>query len=62
MLLRQNVCSFDNAGESDTIDRTALNYNGAKEKVQKIRELIKTGNYDADLAKYFLQIKFRGVL
>ena len=62
MLLRQNVCSFDNAGESDTIDRTALNHNGAKEKVQKIRELIKTGNYDADLAKYFLQIKFQGVL
>ena len=37
---------------STTIDRTTSNYNDAKEKVQKIRELISMGKYDADLVKY----------
>ena len=63
--LGQNVSPFDNTRESDAIDRTAWNYNEAKEKVQKIRELIKTGNYDADIAKYIpvvLGIKFQGML
>ena len=34
------------------IDRTASNYNDAKEKLKKIRELIKTGIYDADIARW----------
>ena len=54
VFLGQNVSPFDNAGESDAIDRTASNYNDAKEKVQKVRELITTGNYDADIANTFL--------
>ena len=37
---------------SIAIDRTASNYNDAKEKVQKIRDLINMGKYDADLVKY----------
>ena len=41
VFLGQNVSPFDNAGESDAIDRTASNYNDAKEKVQKIRNLLK---------------------
>ena len=47
------------------IDRTASNYNHAKEKVQKIRELIKTRNYNADIAKYIpgvLEMKFQRML
>ena len=36
---------------STAIDRTTSNYNDAK-KVQKIRDLIHMGKYDADLAKY----------
>ena len=51
VFLRQNVSPFDNAARCDAIDRTASNYYDAKEIVQKIRELIKTGNYDADIAK-----------
>ena len=43
---------FDNIGGSPAIDRTASNYNVAKEKIKKIRELIKTGKYDADIARY----------
>ena len=65
VFLGQNVSPFDNAGESDAIDRTASNYNEAKEKVQKIREIIKTGNYDADTAKSIpglLKMKFQGML
>ena len=54
VFLGQNVSPFDNAGKSDAIDRTASNYNDAKEKVQKVRELITTGNYDADIANTFL--------
>ena len=37
---------------STAIDRTTSNYNDAKEKVQKIRELVSMGKYDADLVKY----------
>ena len=37
---------------STAIDRTTSNYNEAKEKVQKIRELVSMGKYDADLVKY----------
>ena len=65
VFLGQKVSPFDNAGESDATDRTASNYNDAKEKVQKIRELIKTGNYDADIAKFILglpEMKFQGML
>ena len=65
VFLGQNVSPFDNAGEWDAIDKTASNYNDAKEIVQKIRELIKTGNYDADIAKCIpgiLEMKFQEML
>ena len=61
----KNVSPFENTGESDAIDRTVSNYNDTKEKVKKIRELIKTGNYDADIAKYIpcvLEMKYQGML
>ena len=65
MFLGQNVSPFDSGGGSHAIDRTASNCNDAKEKVQKIKELIKMGNYDADIAKYIpavLQMKFQRIL
>ena len=37
---------------STAIDRTTSNYNDAKEKVQKIRELVSMGKYDTNLVKY----------
>ena len=43
---------IDDARRSSAINRTTSNYNNAKEKVQKIRDLINMGKYDADLAKY----------
>ena len=43
---------INDIGRSTAIDRTTSNYNDAKEKVQKIRDLINMGNYDADLVKH----------
>ena len=65
LLLGKNVSSFENTGESDAIDWTASNYHDTKEKDKKIRELINTGNYDADIAKYIpgvLEMKYQGML
>ena len=42
---------INDARQSTGIDRTTSNYNDVKEKVQKIRDLINMGKYDADLAK-----------
>ena len=56
---------YEDARRSTAIDRTASNYNNAKEKVQKIRDLINTGRYDKDLAKYIpglLELAFQGML
>ena len=55
---------YEDARRSTAIDRTASNYNDAKEKVQKIRDLINTGRYDKDLAKYIpdlLELAFQGM-
>ena len=56
---------LDDVGLSSTIDRTASDYTGAREKVKKIRELIRTGNYDANIARYIpgvLKLVFQGML
>ena len=50
---------------STAIYRTTSNYNDATEKVQKIRDLIKMGKYDADLAKYIhvlMDLAMQGML
>ena len=57
--------TFPSLGKSSTFDRTASNYLDAKEKVRKIRELISTGKYDADIARYIprvLEMRFQGML
>ena len=56
---------YDDTHGSTAIDRTAPNYNDAKEKVQKIRDLINIWKHDADLAKYIpglLELAFQGTL
>ena len=65
VFLGNTVSPLDDIGRSSAIDRTASNYNDAKEKVKKIRELISTGQYDEDIAKYIpnlLELKFQGML
>ena len=56
---------MENARGSSAIDRTASNHNDAKEKTKKIKELIKTGKYDADVVKYIpgtLEMVYRAML
>ena len=65
VFLGDTVSPLDDIGRSSAIERTASNYNDAKEKVKKIRELISTGQYDEDIAKYIpnlLELKFQGML
>ena len=52
MFLGQTTFPLDDVGLSSAIDRTASDYTDAGEKVKKIRELIRTQNYDADIARY----------
>ena len=65
IFLVTTVCPFDDVGSSSAIDRTASNYTDANEKVKKIRELLSTGKYDADIARYIpgiLEMEFQGML
>ena len=48
--LGETVSPFDSVSASSAIDRTAPNYTEAGDKVRKIRKLIKTCTYDADIA------------
>ena len=41
---------FDSIGASSAINKTASNYLNASEKVRKLRKVIDTGTYDADIA------------
>ena len=43
---------INDARRSMAINRATSNYNDAKAKVQKIRDLNNMGKFDADLAKY----------
>ena len=63
--LEATFSPFENAGGSSAIVRTASNYNDAKEKVKKTRELIKTEKCDADVAKYIpgtFEMVYQGML
>ena len=42
---------FDSIGGYSAINRTASNYEDAREKIKKITQLISAGIYDADIAK-----------
>ena len=43
VFLDETLNPYGNARRSTAIDRTAWNYNDAKEKVQKLRDIIGTG-------------------
>ena len=63
--LDKAVSLFDSIGASSAIDRSASNYLNAAEKEQKIRKLISTGTYDADIVKYIpgtLDLIYQGML
>ena len=63
--LGKTVSPYESIGASSAIDRTASNYLDAGKKVQKIKNLISAGSYDADIAKYIpgtLELMFQGML
>ena len=65
VFLGNTVSPLDDIGRSSAINRTVSNYNDSKEKVKKVRELISTGRYDKDIAKYIpnlLELRFQGML
>ena len=65
VFLGQTVSLFYDIENSSAIDRTPSNCSDAKAKVKKIRELINTGKYNADIARYIprvLEMKFQGML
>ena len=56
---------INDARHSTAIERTTSNYNDAKEKVQKFRDLINMGKYDVDLANYIpglMELATQGML
>ena len=56
---------INDARRSTAIERTTSNYNDAKEKVQKFRDLINMGKYDVDLANYIpglMELATQGML
>ena len=61
----KTVSPFDSIGSSSAIDRTVSNFLNASKKVQKIKKLIKTGEYGADIAKYIpgmRELVYQGML
>ena len=63
--LGKTVSPFDSIGASSAIDRTASNFLNSGEKIKKIRKLIETDTYDADIANYIpgtLEPVFQGML
>ena len=65
VLLGNTVSPLLGTGQSSSIDRTASNFLNVSEKVYKIKRLINTGEYDADLAKYIsgmIELVYQGMI
>ena len=65
LFLGQTSSPLDNVGLLSAINRTASDYKDAGAKVKEIRELIRTGNCDTDIARYnlgVLKLVFQGML
>ena len=52
LVSEKRVSPFDSTEASSAVNRAASNFLNATEKVQKIRKLIETREYDTDIAKY----------
>ena len=62
---RQTANPFESVGGSSAIDRTASDFDNASLKIKKIKKLINTGEYDADVARYIpgtLDLAFQGMI
>ena len=65
VFLGQTKMPLDIVGLSSAINRIASDYTDAGEKIKKIRELIRNGIYDTDIARHIpgvLKLVFQGIL
>ena len=63
--LGKNVSAFDSIGCVPAIDKDASDFDKANTKVSKLKRLVRTGEYDVDLARYIpgtLELAFHGML
>ena len=63
--LGKNVSAYDSIGRVPAIDKNSSDFDKANTKVSKLKRLVKTGEYDADLARYIpgtLELAFQGML
>ena len=63
--LGKNVSAFDSIGRVPAIDKDASDFDKANTKVSKLKRLVRTGEYDPDLARYIpgiLELAVQGML
>ena len=63
--LGKTISALDSIGRVPDIDKNASDFDKANTKVSKLKRLVTTGEYDADLARYIpgtLELIFQGML
>ena len=61
----KNVSAFESIGHVPSIYKTASDLDKADTKVKKLKRLIDTGEYDANIARYIpgtLELPYQGML
>ena len=63
--LEKTVPPFESVGNISSIDKTASDFDTAREKVKKLKRLVDRGEYNAAVARYIpatLKLAFQGML
>ena len=61
----RKVSAFESVGHVPSIDKTASDFEKADTKVKKLKRLIDTGEYDANIVRYIpgtLELAYQGTL
>ena len=61
----KNGSAFESVGHVHSIDKTASDFEKADTKVKKLKRLIDTGEYDANITRYIpgtLELGYQGML
>ena len=61
----KNISAFESIGHIPSIDKKASDFDKASTKVKKLKRLIDTGEYDANIARYIpgtLELAYQGML
>ena len=60
----KNVSAFESIGHVPSIDKTASDFDKADTKIKKLKRLIDTGEYDANIVQYIpgtLELAYQGM-